>query len=98
MGPTCNKIQAGMKTCRMSLIKFFKIFIISIVSLLCFLLQQSEYLQYKMEGGGDMKNLIEHILNCYSTPTSMRMFGNVEHKKRIIKCEQKSSISSHFRK
>jgi len=35
----------------MSLIKFFKIFIISIVSLLCFLLWQSEYLQYKMEGG-----------------------------------------------
>jgi hypothetical protein len=84
----------------MSSIKFFKIFIISIVSLLCFLLQQSEYLQYKMEGegGGYMKNLIEHILNCYNTVPSIRMSGNVEHKKRISKCEQKSSISSYFRK
>jgi len=49
-------------------------------------------------GGGDMKNLIEYKLNCYNTVPSMSMFGIVEHKKRIIKFEQKSLISSHFRK
>lgn len=45
-----------------------------------------------------MKNLVDHILNCYNTVPSISMSDNVEHKKRIIKCEQKSSISSHFRK
>lgn len=45
-----------------------------------------------------MKNLREYFHLYYNTLPLVTMFGNPENKKKLIKCEQNSSISSNVEK